>query len=173
MALVNQELGAHRRLGMNATPTMVLPQKSDQTFVKGAPVNLNASGEVIACATQSVTTGAAVDASEQAIGIAGEPAVNGTTAKRTFTPFTQGMMFKGQLMTSETSAALVTTLQEHVGDVACLTLTTSDVHYGVDIGATAVAAEPLVKIVEIIELGVSGGLVGFVLLDAASNLYVA
>ncbi len=173
MALVNQKLSPHRKLGMNATPTMVLAQDTAATFVQGAPVNFNTDGELIACAITTVTTGDAVDASEQIVGIAGEPAVSSTTAKRAFTPFLQGQMFKGQLMTSETSAALVTTLQTHVGDVACLTLTTSDVHYGVDIGATAVAAHPLVKIVEIIEMGVSGGLVGFVLLDASSNLFVA
>ena len=173
MATVNKKLRPHRRLGLHSTPTMALPQKSDQTFVQGAPVNLNASGEVIACATQSVTTGDAVDVSEQLIGIAGEPASSGSTAKRTFTPFMQGMIFKGQLMTSETTAALVTTTQAHVGDTACLTKVTGDTHYGVDIGATAVAAEACVKIVEIIELGVSGGDVGFVLLDAAQNLFVA
>jgi hypothetical protein len=106
------------------------------------------------------------------LGIADEPATSGSTANVCVTPALPGMLFRGQLITSETTAALVTTLQTHLGAIACLTLVTSDTHYGVDIGATAVAAEPCVKIVEIIDLGVAGGEVGFVFLQAVRDLDV-
>jgi hypothetical protein len=128
------------------------------------------SGYITACATQSVTTGAAVDVSTGVLGIADEPATSGVVTKVCVTPALPGMLFRGQLITSETTAALVTLAQTHIGAIACLTLVTGDTHYGVDVGATAVAAEPCVKIVELIDaVGVSGGEVGFVFLQAVRD----
>ncbi len=172
MALVNIKIRPHRRLGLNATPTIRAAQASGGTFVQGAPVNIQ-SGYITAMATQSVTTGVAVDVSTGMLGIADEPATSGSVAKLCVTPALPGMMFRGQLITSETSAALVAIAQTHLGAIASLTLVTSDTHYGVDIGATAIAAEPCAKIVELIDaVGTSGGEVGFVFLQAVRHLDV-
>ncbi len=172
MALVNIKIRPHRRLGLNATPTIREAQASAGTFVQGAPVNFQ-SGYITACATQSVTTGAAVDISTGVLGIADEPATASDVSKVCVTPALPGMMFRGQLITSETTAALVALLQTHIGALAALTLVTSDTHYGVDIGATAIAAEPCVKIVELIDaVGTSGGEVGFVFLQTVRHLDV-
>ena len=173
MALVNIKIRPHRRLGLNATPTIREAQASAGTFVQGAPVNFQ-SGYVAACATQSVAgNGAAVDISTGVLGIADEPATASDVSKVCVTPALPGMMFRGQLVTSETTAALVALTQAHIGALAALTLITSDTHYGVDIGATAISGEPCVKIVELIDaVGTSGGEVGFVFLQTVRHLDV-
>ena len=173
MALVTIKLRPHRKLGMNATPTIREAQASAGTFVQGAPVNFQ-SGYIAACATQAVAgNGAAVDVSTGVLGIADEPAASSDVSKVNVTPALPGQMFRGQLITSETTAALVTLAQTHIGALAALTLVTSDTHYGVDIGATAIGAEPCVKIVELIDpIGTSGGEVGFVFLQGVRHLDV-
>ncbi len=173
MALVNIKIRPHRRLGLNATPTIREAQASSGTFVQGAPVNFQ-SGYITACATQSADgNGLAVDVSTGVLGIADEPATASDVSKVCVTPALPGMLFRGQLITSETTAALVALAQTHVGAIAALTDVTRDTHYGVDIGASAISGEPCVKIVELIDaVGTSGGEVGFVFLQAVRHLDV-
>lgn len=160
-------------MGLNTHPVLVAAQGSADTFVAGDPVEFD-SGYVGAADTTAVASvGDSVDVSAGIIGFAAEDAASSSTAKVGVHVATPQTMFKGQLITSETTPALVTIAQTHLGATAAITKLDTDSVYAVDVGSTAVSQEPAVKIVELIDaVGTSGGEVGFIVLQTGRNLDV-
>jgi hypothetical protein len=172
-AIATIKIRPHRRLGLNTTPTICAAQGSADTFVQGDPVEFDSGYVGAADLTAIASVGDCVDVSAGIIGFADMDATSSSTAKVNVTPALPGMMFKGQLITSETTPALVTIAQTHLGATAAITKLDTDSVYAVDIGATAVAAEPMVKIVELIDpVGTVGGEVGFIVLQTGRTLDV-
>ena len=172
-AIATKKIMPHRTLGLNTHPVIVAAQGSADTFVAGDPVEFDSGYVGAADVTAIASVGDCVDVSAGIIGFAAEPATASSTAKVGVHVATPQTMFKGQLITSETTPALVTIAQTHLGATAAITKLDTDSVYAVDVGATAVAAEPLVKIVELIDpVGTSGGEVGFIVLQTGRNLDV-
>ena len=104
------------------------PQDASATFVQGAPVKLNTSGDLVACTTVTVASVIyiATGSASTIIGIAGGKAVSGITTNLLVHKIKEGMEFIGNLVHATASSAKVSKIGStvYMGNVA------SDTHYG-------------------------------------------
>jgi hypothetical protein len=164
MASVTKRIEPHRRLGLNATPSLQIAQVAGLTAVKGAPVYIDSNGYIAASGTDSVSSNSAVQAaaSTSIVGFLQEDGASDSsnTSKVGVTPALPGMMFKGQLLDSS-SGSLTASAQTDVGANMGLAVLDGDTHYGVDKGIAS--SRDCVTVLELIDAsGTCGGLVGFV-----------
>ena len=167
MATVTKRIQPHRRLGLSATPTIQIAQKSSASFVKGAPVYIDSTGYLAASPTDTLSSShkAVQSVAPEVLGFAQEDAESGNTSKVGVVPALPGMMFKGQAIdttASSSAGALGTIAQTHVGGVYGIAKLSADTHYAIDLGMASNRSPALV--LELLDpVSTVGGVVGFVI----------
>ena len=104
------------------------PQNSSATFIQGAPVKLNSSGDLVACSTASVGSVTYVKKSSLStiIGISVGKAVNSSTNNLLVNKIKEGMEFIGNLVHLTASSAKVS----KIGSTVYMGKASGDTHYG-------------------------------------------
>jgi hypothetical protein len=169
MAVVTKRIEVHRRLGLNATPTMQIAQYATSTYVKGAPVYIS-GGYLVASPLDSVGTCSLIGTAAGDISgfVQEDGAASGSDASKVgMTPAIPEVTFKGQLIDStgdSNAGALATIEQTDLGAHMGLGKCSGDTHLGVDKGIAG--SRDCVIVTELIDpVGTVGGLVGFVIRD--------